>query len=206
LLVGLLIAAGHFALAGEPRVREKQAITELLGGKPGLAAAPTAAAAPAGAGIIIPGAWQAGTAGIGVALLAAVAVILRRRRARGTAPHEAGAVQVVGRALLSHRHAVFVLQVSGRRLVVGVAGDRMTALDAFEETATAAAERPEEPAALAAEPHRGYTVRPEDRQALRDRRELDASELRPYRKQMDRLRGMLRDMRGDGHDPGVDGA
>jgi len=198
--LGLLLLAGHPIAAGEARVREKQPLAELRDGKP--AAAP-GTPEPRGAGSSL--GWKLGGPGIGLALCGLTVITIRRRRARGTTPNEAGVVQVVGRALLSHRHAIFVVQVSGRRLVVGVSGDRMTALDAFEPAGEAAAEPVEEPAPAPA-PLRGYSVRPKDRQALLARREDDAAELRPYRQKMDRLRDALREIRGDARGAGMEGA
>ncbi|MBI4602747.1 MAG: flagellar biosynthetic protein FliO [Planctomycetes bacterium] len=195
-----LLAAACVALAApagaadEGRVRQGQPLTELLERK-----GPAAKASErSGAEAQEPGSlatrlalWAAGIVAMGVLVFA----IQSRRRARGTAPGEAGAVQVVGRALLSHRHAVYVLRVSNRRLVIGVSGDRMTALGAVDDGAPErpAAEKPER--APGAGP-RGFSARPGDREAVASARAIDPAELLPYRKQMDRLRGLLREMRG----------
>jgi flagellar biogenesis protein FliO len=107
--------------------------------------------------------------------LGAVALAARARRTRLGGIPAIEPVDVVGRASLSPRHSVCVVRVAGRRIVLGIAGERMTALAVVEDRA------PEAPA-------RGFT----SRLGEAGRRPAPPADLEPYRKQVDRLRGMLR--------------
>jgi hypothetical protein len=79
----------------------------------------------------------------------------------------------------------------------------MTALGALDEAALPpAAEMVSRAPAIAGpegvpSPPRGFTVRPGDREAISSVRRIPDSELLPYRKQMDRLRGLLRGLHGE---------
>jgi flagellar biogenesis protein FliO len=87
-------------------------------------------------------------------------------------------VEIVGRAALSHRHSVCVIRVGEARIVIGLAGDRMSSLAVLEDDAApdrAPADR---------------TVRPPLPEIPRGR--LDPGELDRYRRQVDRLKDLLR--------------
>ncbi len=157
--------------------------------------------------------WAGGLLVAGFGLLA----VRRVRNAKGGARPGGEGIEVVGHAMLSHKHAVFVLRVSGRRLVVGVSGDRMAALGMVGEVGDVDAAAPSshapsshtagKPAAgsHSARPPcdrsaqgQGFSVRPGDREAVAAARRMHDADLLPYRKQMDRLRGLLRGMRDEG--------
>lgn len=92
---------------------------------------------------------------------------------RGTL-HSTGEIEVAGRAALSPKHLVFVLRVADQRIVVGVSGDRMSPLAVVED---GKARRPQ-----AAVPE----------SAEGGRKTVGEADLMPYRRQMDRLRGLFR--------------
>ena len=129
---------------------------------------------------------------LGAALLAAGAfgVVLWKRRSvgLGSKAQGQGVLQIVGRAALSPRHFVYVVRVSDRRLVVGVSGDRMVSLGVLDE-----------PAAPRLAP-RVETPAPEKRSEPQQRAVTEA-DLMPYRRQVSRLRELLR---GRGADFGSD--
>lgn len=135
----------------------------------------------------------------GLSLLGSGLVLVWVKASRARRGQRGGeGIEVVGRAALSHRHLVFVLRVSGRHLVVGVSGDRMTPLGAFEDSPV---EKPmPAPAPVSAPvpvPAQGFSSRLEGSTFPLARRAVEDADLAPYRKQMDRLRGLLRGMRGD---------
>jgi flagellar biogenesis protein FliO len=121
--------------------------------------------------------------GAGALLVLGAAVLVARKRRS----HFAGAlaiepIDVVGRAALSSKHSIYIVRTAGRRIVLGVAGERMTALAVIED-------RGAEPAPASA---RGFTPRVSDALRRPAAKDLPAADLDPYRKQMERLRGMLR--------------
>jgi len=124
---------------------------------------------------------------VGLGLFIFGVVVFYRRRARGTARLEGSeGIQVVGRTAISPRHAVIVLRISNRRLVVGLSGDRMTSLGILDDSSAETSAR---------EP--GFSARPEDHEAVARARTIKDSDLVPYRQQVDRLRGLLRGVRED---------
>jgi hypothetical protein len=126
-----------------------------------------------------------------------VVLAARRRRARFPGAPAVEPIDVVGRAALSSRHSIYIVRAAGRRIVLGVAGERMTALAVIDERA---ADAPPPP------PPRGFTSRLGDvTRRLPAKEGPPSAELEPYRKQVDRLRGMLRGPFGGGRDsPGQD--
>jgi len=74
-------------------------------------------------------------AALGVLALAAVRV-WRRLAARGAPGADGGGLRVVSRAALTPRHFIYTVRVGSQRLlVVGVSGDRITALSEFDDPA-----------------------------------------------------------------------
>ena len=65
------------------------------------------------------GAWWGGPAGVVLALAVLGGVSVAARRFRGSAAADTGSLRVVGRAALSPRHAVYLLKIGERTLVVG---------------------------------------------------------------------------------------
>ncbi|HVR75900.1 MAG TPA: flagellar biosynthetic protein FliO [Planctomycetota bacterium] len=137
----------------------------------------------------------------GLSLLGSGLVLVWVKASRARRGQRGGeGIEVVGRTALSHRHLVFVLRVSGRRLVVGVSGDRMTPLGAFEDSPAEKpmpAPPPAPAPASASVPAQGFSSRLEGSSFPLARSAVEDADLAPYRKQMNRLRGLLRGMRGD---------
>lgn len=63
--------------------------------------------------------WWAGTAGMALALAAFGGVSLAMKRWGVPGVHEAGLVRVVGRTSLSPRHAIYLVKVDHRTLLIG---------------------------------------------------------------------------------------
>jgi flagellar biogenesis protein FliO len=194
----LLAVQAAPAFAEEAKVRAGQTLADLLGQKEPSAAA--SRALPSGGEIASKlGLWSGGL----VVLVAATVLYRRRRKLIASSRPEGEGVEVVGRVHLSHRHAVFVLRVAGRKLVVGVSGDHMTALGSLDVPASAELPIKAVPSTSSEERStgaRGFTVRPGDMEAISAARGIPDADLMPYRKQMDRLRGLLRGLRGDQED------
>ncbi len=109
------------------------------------------------------------------------------RGARGG--FDPGALRVVGRTALSPKHFVWVLEFRGREIVVGGSPDRLTLLAAFEREPSRPAEsRDEEPAPDRARQGSG--------EGGGRARRVTARDLLPYRRQVERLRGILRSAEG----------
>ena len=175
-LLGLVAALAPEARAladGEKGVRPGQSISEILARDPAATAA-SAALAPAASsrhGAVI---------ATGAILLVAAGIGLRgRRKARVEASGAGGAVEIVGRAALGHKHSVCVVRVGETRIVIGLAGDRMSALAVLDGSS--------------APPERAPPVRV-GRPPLPElpRGRLDPDEMERYRRQVDRLKGLLR--------------
>lgn len=185
----LTCGAVHRARAEEVRVRPNQTIADLLGGK---ARSGESSGSSAGDGSSVAGKlaiWS------GVILVGACGLGLLRRagRRRAASRWSGGGIEVAGRMLLSHRHSVLVLRIGGKRLALGVAGDRLTSLGMWDEPLDSV-----EPVSESVpEPQKtgGFTIRPQDREAMSAARSFRDSDFLPYRKQVERLRGLLRGLR-----------
>jgi flagellar biogenesis protein FliO len=124
---------------------------------------------------------------VGLGLFILVALVFYRRRVKGVPRLEGGeGIQIVGRTAISPRHAVVVLRISNHRLIVGLAGERMTSLGILDDSSVETV--PREP---------GFSARPEDQEAVARARTIKDSDLVPYRQQVDRLRGLLKGVRED---------
>ena len=172
--IAAALAPGTAVLAdGEKGVRPGQSVAEILAREP--AAAP-AAPAPAAAGSSRHGAAIV----TGALVLAAAGIcLLRRKKARAASSSHAGAVEIVGRAALSHKHSVCVVRVGDTRIVIGLAGDRMSPLAVLEDSSSSPERAPP-----------GRVGRPPLPELPRGR--LDPDEMDRYRKQVDRLKDLLR--------------
>lgn len=150
----------------------------------------------------VPADWtvflKLGLGSVSLALVGAGLVFVYRRwLPGGNRTAGEGDLKVSGRVALSPRHLVYLLEVEGRKVVVGVSGDRMTSLGILEE-----------PRGRAAATHRGPPASPRlnptaPARALGEApgRAVSAADLMPYRRQVNRLREMLRrdgaDIRGE---------
>jgi flagellar biogenesis protein FliO len=137
-----------------------------------------------------------GLGSVSLALAGAGLVFFYRRwLPGGNRAASEGDLKVVGRVALSPRHLVYLLQAEGRKVVVGVSGDRLTSLAVLEERGRAAAS----PAPPPASPRLDL---PASARAFGEStgRAVSAADLMPYRRQVNRLREMLRrdgaDIRG----------
>lgn len=63
--------------------------------------------------------WWAGTAGMALALATFGGVSLAMKRWGVSGAHEAGLLRVVGRTSLSPRHAIYIVKVDNRTLLIG---------------------------------------------------------------------------------------
>jgi flagellar biogenesis protein FliO len=172
-LVAALAPATGVLADGDKGVRPGQSVAEILGREP--AAAPASPAPAPG------GSSQRGAAILtGVLVLAAAGICLvRRRKAHSASSGDGGSVEIVGRAALSHKHSVCVVRVGDARIVIGLAGDRMSPLAVLEGSSAPPDRAPA-----------GRVGRPPLPELSRGR--LDPDELERYRKQVDRLKGLLR--------------
>ncbi len=129
-------------------------------------------------------------AALAVAAVAAVR-IWRRMVVPAAAGTGAGAVRVVGRAALTPKHVVYMVKVANQRLLlVGVSGDRITALSEFDDPAQVLAVDSSFQRTLEAAGGEGG---PEERGAGVP--SLDG-ELTSYRHEVRRLLGVVRGWRG----------
>ena len=190
-LVGVCIAfcALSPVIADEPRVRPNQTIADLLGekGRPAEARGPAPPESSGLAGKLA--IW----AGVLIAGACALGWLRRAGKGRGAPGWNSGGVEVAGRVLLSHKHSVFVLRVGGKRLALGVAGDRLTPLGMWDEAQDSPLATDRAPPAQ--ERTGGFTIRPQDREAMSAASSLRDTDFLPYRKQVERLRGLLRGLR-----------
>jgi len=207
--LALFLCVALRAGAEEPRVRAGQTIADLLNKKGSDGADPAGTPSAERDGAAKLGAWAA-------ALVALGGVFFFVRRAKllpRAAFRPAEGLELAGRIALTPRHSVHLVCGRGRCVWVGVAGDRMVSLGEFSEAARPAAEPQAtvercEPAESAAAPSEtapslgGFTIRPQDREAIATARALHDEDLQPYRRQMDRMRDILRGIR-PGLDPGT---
>ena len=197
LLASLILAPAPSLFGEEGKVRPKQRLAELLESKE-KAQGP---APPGSTGRNEPssrlGLWAAG-----VLACAAGWIVLRKARRRGAGiSMRAGVaaaeeIEVVARLPLTHKHAVYVVNACGRRFALGISAEGITLLGALGGEASAHVPPDALPSARAASAH-GYSALPEGKEAVSSARLLRDADLAPYRKQMDRIRGLLRGMRGD---------
>lgn len=172
-LVAALAPAAGVLADGDKGVRPGQSVSEILGSEP---AAARASAAPASGGssqrgaAILTGAFVLATAGI---------YLLRRKKGHAAWSGAGGSVEIVGRAALTHKHSVCVVRVGDASIVIGLAGDRMSPLAVLEGTSPPADRAPA-----------GRVGRPPLPELSRGR--LDPDELERYRKQVNRLKDLLR--------------
>jgi len=175
--LGLIAALAPGAAApadGEKGVRPGQSVAEILARDPA-AAQPSPASAP---GVSSP---RGAAILTGVLVLAAAGLcLLGRRKARAAWSGPGGAVEIVGRVALGHKHTVCVVRVGDTRIVIGLAGDRMSPLAVLDASSAP-------PPDLAPPARVGRPPLPEH-----PRGRLDPEELDRYRKQVDRLKDMLR--------------
>jgi flagellar biogenesis protein FliO len=139
-------------------------------------------------GVDLSGAWKVlwGTLGIG-GLAIAAALVWRKHGSRTWRAAAGEGLQVLGRAALSPRHHVFVVRFGDRKVLVGVSGDRMASLAVVEEGS------PSGPRLEAAMTERGGPDRGAvEREIGCSRRTVSEADLVPYRRQVDRLRDLLR--------------
>ena len=152
-----------------------------------------AAGIPSMKGVDLSGAWKVLWGTLGISGLAVAAVLLRRKLGLRTWRTPAGeGLQILGRAALSPRHHVFVLRFSDRKVLVGVSGDRMVPLAVIEDG------NPHGSRLEGVIPERGIPERggpdrgAQERGTGSSRRTVIEADLVPYRRQVDRLRELLR--------------
>jgi len=164
-------------------VKAGQTVESVLEGGPG-EASPWGASRPGWGSILklVLGAACVVVLGLGAIFVA------RRWIPNATRLAAAGGVQVLGRVPLSPRHFVYVLGIGDRKVVVGVSGDRMAALAVLDDSGAP------RPAALS-------PLRPEssmtDKRLAPASKPIEEADLLPYRRQVHRLRELLRDRGND---------
>lgn len=194
----LMVCVALPASAEDTKVRQKQSLSDLLSEKPGSHEGQMASSRET-SGLAVKVALWSGVLIVGACCLGVVRRASKRPRLQHASP---GGVEVAGRISLSHKHSVFVLRLGGKRLAVGVGGDRITALGIWDESP----ESPALPEHSAPVPARtgGFTIRPQDREAMSAAQSFRDTDFLPYRKQVERLRGLLRGLRPeDNPGPGL---
>jgi len=175
--------------AAEPRVRSNQNVSDILSSRAD-APAPVAAPADPSSTLLKLCLWAGGL------LLGAVGVIaFRRSRGRSAANPGGEGIDVVGRTMISPRHSVLVLRTSGKRIAVAIAGERVTPLGMWEDPSSGDPMSGAPEAPRKAQGAGGFTIRPEDQEAISAARRFREADLVPYRKQVERLRGFLRGLK-----------
>jgi flagellar biogenesis protein FliO len=125
------------------------------------------------------------TAALGVAALAAVRIWKKVGGAGRLPAGDAGSLRVIGRTALTPRHFLYAVRVGNQRLlVVGVSGDRISALTEFDDPAQVVALDPSFQTALEGEAGDGNGG------------ERGEGGLSGYRAEVNRLRQMVRGWRG----------
>jgi flagellar biogenesis protein FliO len=118
--------------------------------------------------------------------------IWKRLTVTGRTGGPAGGIRVVGRASLTPKHSIYTVRVSNQRLlVVGVSGDRMTALTEFDDPAQVLALDPSFQKELSAAGGGGDAGEPADGGSA-----LLEGQLAPYRVEVRRLVEVVRGWRG----------
>ena len=157
-----------------------------------------AAEIPSMKGVDLSGAWKVLWGTLGISGLAFAAVLLRRKYGSRAWRAPAGeGLQILARTALSPRHHVFVLRFSDRKVLVGVSGDRMVPLAVIEDGTSRGSRLegmvPERGTPERAVPERGFSERgAPERGNGSSRRSVSDADLMPYRRQVDRLRDLLR--------------
>lgn len=203
--VALVVLLTRGLSAEEPRARPDQSVADLLRGQP---TSPSSASRPVasspGEAALKLGGWAA------LALGAAALVVLLRRRRRISPDLCSGGLAVEGRLALSHKHAVCLLRSGDRHILVGLTPEGMTQLDCWEAGAAAGPEEAgpggtEKGPTESAERRGGFTIRPQDREAMSAARSYRDTDLLAYRPQVERLRGHLRSLRSESlEEPGTE--
>lgn len=128
--------------------------------------------------------------GLAAAAIAAASagVVWAQRRILSRGPRRgfaAGTLRVLARAALSPKHFVWVVEFRDREILVGGSPDRLELLAIFEREPAAPAVAREENSGLerSGESLGGPSEKP---------RRIQARDLLPYRRQVERLRGLLR--------------
>jgi flagellar protein FliO/FliZ len=177
----VLVAGGALHAAEGDPVAPGQRVADILG-----PAREAARPAPEGTG---PGVARLALAAGALLVLGAAAIAVRRRRRMAGVAGSPEPLEIVGCIALSPRHTIYTVRAAGRRIVVGVSGDGMAALAVIEDRSAEAAAPP---------PSRGFSSRlPAEPSRRLDARSAPPIDLDPYRKQVDRLRGILRGPFGD---------
>lgn len=129
----------------------------------------------------------------------ALATLYRRSPRAGRAHAGKGEMEILARAALSPKHAVILLRAGSRRIVVGISGERMRPLAVFEapQNSSSAADREPEMRWDHLSPGTGTGTKTEREvgQSWEPAR-VRPEDLEPYRRQVDRLRGLLESWRG----------
>ena len=160
-----LLLGAPCARAGERAVvKPRQTVRELLDSK-GSESAPPAALGTGS--LLLKLVLSVGAIGL---LGSGLIFISRKYLSSPASLHSSGDIEVTGRAALSSKHLVFVLRVGERQIVVGVSGDGMSPLAVLGESG-------------------GRSCQASSAERQMSFREAD---LIPYRRQMDRLRGLFR--------------
>lgn len=103
-----------------------------------------------------------------------------------------GGIEILGRASLSPRHAVFVLRLDGKKILVGMAPDRLTSLAVLDEPAAMKQAGISKSPPLSRADANTFPSRSEA-----PSRTVTEDDLLPYRRQVNRLRDMLRRRGGE---------
>lgn len=110
----------------------------------------------------------------------------RRLAARGEGASAAGGLRLAGRVALSPKHFACLLKLGEREVVVGVSPDRLTTLAVFDREGAAPGGRPEAPS------RERPADKPPEAASGGGLRRVAEGDLLPYRRQVERLRGLLR--------------
>ncbi len=194
----LMVCMALPASAEDTKVRQKQSLADLFGENPDSQEGQEASSRET-SGLAVKAALWSGVLIAGACCLGVVRRASKRSKVQHASP---GGVEVAGRIFLSHKQSVFVLRLGGKRLAVGVGGDRITPLGIWDESPDSPA-LPEHSAPVPARTN-GFTIRPEDREGMLAAKAFRDTDFLPYRKQVERLRGLLRGLRPeDNPGPGL---
>jgi flagellar biogenesis protein FliO len=168
--LGLVLAAPGAGAGEGDAVKPGETVKELLDSKE-KGSAP-AAAFPGTGTLLLKLVLSAGAVGLlGLGLI----FVSRKCLRSGMGLSSSGEIEVTGRAALSPKHVVFVLRVDERRIVVGLSGERMYSL-----------------AVIGDRGEQGHHASRPEREISSSGKAIGEADLMPYRRQMDRLRGLFR--------------